>query len=359
MIKKTLIVILISLFLLSTPLLAQTVKIGGYTYVPLWSVCRENGIEFYWDSFGRIAILKKNGVEAKLRVGSDKILVKDTVKDIGPPVRFYSGAVVIPRSFSRKNLPYIFSLPHFESRKASHIAKTPAARRIKTIVIDPGHGGKDPGAVGRYGLKEKDVVLDISKRLKKILSGNGIKVILTRTRDIFIPLWKRADIANRKKADFFISMHANAFRKRRVRGFEAYFLSEATDDIARAQEAAENRAIRFEKSSLDRYNPDANTIACDLVLYEQKKVSSQLAEYICKSARKKLYIRNRGVKSARFHVLKNTDMPAVLVEVGFISNKKEEKLLKSPSYRQKVAEAVARGILSYKSEYERTNGFSR
>ncbi len=360
--KKIIIsIILVALF--SAPVYAQTYSINGYTYVPLWSVCRDNDIEFLWDSFGRVATLKKDNTEAKLRINSDKILVGDRLKDIGPPVKFYKGMVVIPKSFGQRGILKIFkSKPIKISKTTAKTATSSASKsknKIKTIVIDPGHGGKDPGAIGRYGLKEKTVVLDIAKRLRRILSARGIKVIMTRSSDKFIPLWKRADIANRKDADFFISVHANAFRKRWVKGFEVYHLSDATDSISMAIEAAENKVIKFEEDSINRYSRDVEAIVHDLKLHEDKKESYDLAKYICKYAKRKCYIRDRGVKGAKFHVLKKTQMPAVLVEVGFVSNRGEEKLLKTSRYREKVANAIADGVLAYKKEYERTNGFAQ
>ena len=358
-VMRKIVISLILIALFSTPVYAQTYSINGYTYVPLWSVCRENDIEFLWDSFGRVATLKKDNVEAKLRINSDKILVGDRLKDIGPPVKFYKGMVVIPKSFGQKGILKIFKSTPVKVAKTITTPKSKSKNKIRTIVIDPGHGGKDPGAIGRYGLKEKTVVLDIAKRLKRILSARGINVVMTRSSDKFIPLWKRADIANKKGADFFISVHANAFRKRWVKGFEVYHFSEATDSMSRAIEAAENNAVKFEEDSINRYSRDVEAIVCDLKLHEDKKESFGLAYTICRQARKKLYTRNRGVKGAKFHVLKNAQMPAVLVEVGFISNKGEEKLLKTSGYREKVANAIAGGVLAYKKEYERTNGFAQ
>jgi len=359
MIKKTVIIFLILTFLFTTPVLAQTFSIKGYKYVPLWSVCKDNDIEFLWDSFGRIITLKKNNIEATLRVNSDKILIGDRLKDIGPPVRFYKDMVVVPKTFGQKKIQQIFAIPSSRVRKSQQTQKTSLRHRIKKIVIDPGHGGKDPGALGRYGINEKEIVLDIARRLKRALTAKGIKVILTRSKDVFIPLWKRSEIANKNKADFFISIHANSFRKKWARGFEVYFLADAADSVSRATEAAENNAIKFEKKSLNRYSSTAKAIACDLVLHEQRKESAELAEYIRKAVKRKIYIRDRGIKKAKFHVLKKTAMPAVLVEVGFLSNVKEGKLLKNSSHRQKIANAIAQGILSYKDKYEKANGFTK
>jgi len=247
----------------------------------------------------------------------------------------------------------------------AHQAKARRGRRdfdrehkIRTIVIDPGHGGKDPGAIGVGRLKEKDVVLDISRRLKKRLERVGLKVSLTRDRDVFLSLKQRSRIANNKEADFFISIHANAFRKSRAFGFEVYYLSEAIDDSARAVAAAENVALKFEQN--EEFSKPLKATLWDILYTEHRAESIELARSICKAVeRKGLSRNNRGVKGANFCVLRSTKMPAVLVEVGFISNPLEASRLKLRSYRQKLAEAVAEGVLSYKIRYEATNGFTR
>lgn len=234
----------------------------------------------------------------------------------------------------------------------------PGEYKIRTIVVDPGHGGKDPGAIGVGRLKEKDVVLDISKRFKKRLERAGLKVILTRDRDVFLSLKQRARIANTKEADFFISIHANAFRKSRAAGFEVYYLSEAIDDSARAVAAAENAVLKFEQS--EDFSKPLRATLWDILYTEHRTESIELARSICKAVeRKGLSRNNRGVKGANFCVLRSTKMPAVLVEVGFISNPLEASRLKLRSYRQKLAEAIAEGVLSYKRSYEASNGFTK
>ncbi len=331
--------------------------LNGRRYYALYSVCQDNEIKYCWDSSARVATLIKNGVEAKIRVGSDKLLVGERLKDIGPPLLFHDNTVVIPASFAKSKLNRVFGSK--VTKKFAKTAKT-AKHRIRTIVIDPGHGGKDPGAVGKYyKLHEKDIALDVAKRLKKLLTSRGIKVYMTRQNDKFISLWKRADIANKKNADLFVSVHANSSRYRSAKGFETYYFSQASDDSAKALEAAENAALDFDSDSLDKYNKNAKAIAYDMALTENKRVSRDIAEYVTKYVRRKIYVRDRGLKSARFWVLKATYMPAVLVEIGFISNKKEEGLLRTASHRQRIAEGLAKGILTYKNEYEKENGFSR
>jgi N-acetylmuramoyl-L-alanine amidase len=232
---------------------------------------------------------------------------------------------------------------------------------IKTIAIDPGHGGKDPGAIGKSGLKEKDINLDVAQRLTKTLEENGVNVVLTRDSDKFISLWKRSQIANASKASFLISVHTNSARAKMAKGLEVYYLSDATDDAARALEAAENASLDLEKSSFDETGPstDLEATLWDMLYSENRVESKELASSICESIEPKICMVNRGVKAARFYVLKGTKMPAVLIEVGFISNTEEEARLASNYYRQELAESIANGVLSYLQEYEQTAGFSR
>ncbi len=224
---------------------------------------------------------------------------------------------------------------------------TPAtAFAIRTIVIDPGHGGKDPGARSRGGLKEKDIALDISKRLKKLLETRlKKKVIMTRDRDVFISLKKRTQIANQNKADLFISVHINASTSRKLKGIEVYLLGRPSDKRAMALAARENAethkgVIDFEKMILNDLERDFT-----------KKASLELAHFTNDAIKKNLIskypTKALGVKRAPFYVLNHTDMPAILAEISFLSNRKEEKRLRSSKYRQAAAEALLKGIQSY------------
>jgi len=220
---------------------------------------------------------------------------------------------------------------------------------VKRVVIDAGHGGKDPGAIGPTGLREKDVVLKISKkvasRLKKDL---GCQVILTREKDRFLPLTQRTAIANAKKADLFVSIHANATPSRRANGVETYFLNFALDKKAMRVAARENA------TSTKRIG-DLKNILNDIMKNTKVDESSRLAGYvqreIVKNLRKKYSnVKNKGVKQAPFFVLIGARMPSVLVEVSFISNRKEEERLKSDRYLDRVAEGIVDGIKSYISD---------
>ncbi|MBU4376931.1 MAG: N-acetylmuramoyl-L-alanine amidase [Candidatus Omnitrophica bacterium] len=349
---------------------ARDTRISGKNYLLLVDICEANGIDWEWDSISRRMILRKNGHEAVLLIGSEYYCVDADIKKAGDPVEIKDGSIYVPLKFAKYTIPYLFSLKE-KKEKESKVTGTaiivapdiqkPSGKKFKVtkIVLDPGHGGKDPGAISRSGIREKDIVLDAARRLKKALEKEGVDVIMTRSSDIFVPLEMRARIANRANADFFISIHANASRSRWIKGFEVYYLSEATDDNARAMAVSENSALDYEESSLDRHSKNVDAIVWDLQLTEHREVSIELAGFICQEVTRILRRSNSSIKSARFYVLKGAEMPSVLVELSYLSNRTEERKLKDSSYRQKLAEGIAAGIVRYKDEYERTNGFSQ
>jgi N-acetylmuramoyl-L-alanine amidase len=230
-----------------------------------------------------------------------------------------------------------------------------AQNPVDVVVIDPGHGGKDPGAIGPSGLKEKEVVLDICKRLASLLRSRlGLKVILTREDDTFISLSGRTKMANAQGADVFVSVHANASKRRAANGFETYFLAEAKNDAGRAAAILENSALRFERpeGSMEGMS-DLDFILYDMVQNEFHQESEYLAGIIQEQLDGKLSTTNRRVNQAPFYVLNGAYMPAVLVETAFISNSEEEGLLKKRWFRQKIAEALYESMRSFKEKYER------
>ena len=222
--------------------------------------------------------------------------------------------------------------------------------KIRTIVIDPGHGGKDPGAIGKRGLREKDITLYVGKRLGKILKAkHGVKVVYTRTRDVFVPLNERTEIANSRKADLFISVHTNASKKRKVRGIETYFLNWTNNREALKVAARENR-ISVRK--MQKIQNGLQMILQDLARNSKREESLRLAHSVQNAmvnSLKKDYskIENLGVKYALFYVLVGAEMPSVLVEISFISNREEEKRLSRNSYKNRIAEAIAMGVNDY------------
>jgi N-acetylmuramoyl-L-alanine amidase len=225
----------------------------------------------------------------------------------------------------------------------------------KRIVLDPGHGGHDPGAVGPKNLYEKDVVLDVALKVKKILSRDpGLEIFLTRETDVFIPLEQRTAIANSKNADLFISIHANASPRRDAKGIETYFLNWTNDDEATRVAARENAISLKKMKQMNEGRELLDVMLSDLSRGYKRDESIKLAHYVqtaLVSELKKKYshITDHNVKWAPFYVLFGAQMASVLVEVSFISNPLEEKLLSRDSYRGELAQSIAAGISRYMS----------
>lgn len=231
---------------------------------------------------------------------------------------------------------------------------------LKTIVIDPGHGGEDTGAVGPSGIKEKDINLAIAMRLKKLLAEktNAI-VILTRADDRFIPLDERTNIANKNEADLFISIHTNASYRKGADGVETYFLSfEASDEDAKRAVAFENAVVSLEKKTEIKNSDDLKAILMDMAQTSVLNDSSQLADIIQENLCKVLKGENRGIKQAPFIVLAGAAMPAVLVEVGFISNADEEKRLTSGETQETIAEAILKSVMRFEDILKTKMGYA-
>ena len=218
--------------------------------------------------------------------------------------------------------------------------------KVGRVVIDAGHGGHDTGSIGPGGLREKDLVLDIASRLGELIeSGLGADVIYTRTDDQFILLKERTKLANISQADLFVSIHANSSRLKNIRGVETYYLSFTTSSSAMAVASRENAAAQ---RSIHELQGLLSKIALTEKIQESREFAAQIqkALYSGLSGETK-GLRNRGVRKAPFMVLIGAEMPAVLAEVGFLSNASDEKLLKAGSYRQKVAEHIYKGVENY------------
>lgn len=222
---------------------------------------------------------------------------------------------------------------------------------VRRIVIDAGHGGKDPGAIGRNGLKEKDIVLKLANLVaKKVREDLKCQAILTRRDDVFLPLEKRTAIANVKKADLFISLHVNAHRNREICGLETYILNIALDEDSMNLAARENATSRKNIS-------DLQMILNDLMLNTKINESSRLAEFVHRGFLKELrkgykIVRDRGVRQAPFYVLIGAEMPAILIEIGYITNSVENRRLCTETYLKKTASGIVKGIGSYIKDME-------
>jgi N-acetylmuramoyl-L-alanine amidase len=230
-----------------------------------------------------------------------------------------------------------------------------APRAVRRVIVDAGHGGHDPGAIGRRGLREKDVTLDIARKVAEQLKEDGFEVVLTRRTDTFLRLEDRTALANTSGADLFVSIHANANPRRNRSGIETYFLNVTDDRYAARLAARENGAdVDEEEGGGDLQR----RILADLNAVTSAGSSRRLAELVqgelCRSVRSRFGdVRDLGVKSALFYVLLGARMPAVLVETGFISNAAEEKRLASAAYRVEVARAVSRAVRTFARADER------
>ncbi len=226
--------------------------------------------------------------------------------------------------------------------------------KIDTIVIDAGHGGQDPGAIGRSKrTREKDMALDIAKLLRdEVRKRSDIKVVMTRDKDVFIPLGQRTKIANKAGGKLFISIHCNSSTNRRVNGEYTYFLSPARTERAMEVALKENSVIKYEEHREDYPDlSEENFILLAMAQAQFVKESEELATMILRSMSSKTGLRNRGVDQAGFYVLIGASMPAVLVETAFISNPKEERLLRTSSFRKKVATGICDAILEFRKRY--------
>ena len=218
---------------------------------------------------------------------------------------------------------------------------------FKTIVIDAGHGGKDPGAVGYRGTKEKDIALDVAKRLEKKLSKNmNVKIIMTRDEDVFLRLSERTKIANESNGNLFISIHTNAAEDRRASGFETFLIGPNKNEAAVRVAARENAVLELEGTTGKKLTNE-DLIQATIAQSAFASKSEQFASMVQKEIKKRVQSKDRGVKQAGFYVLMGASMPNVLVELGFISNPTEEKKLRSHQYRDQLATAIYRAVEQY------------
>ena len=242
----------------------------------------------------------------------------------------------------------------YRSREPVAAGERLAAAPLKVIVIDPGHGGHDPGAKGPAGVQEKDVVLDVARRVARMAEdGLGVKVLMTRSTDTFIPLRDRTTFANKQRADLFVSIHANAHPRAVSEGVEVYFLSsEASDRESRQVAAVENGVIQLENPNSRPKGDVLKAMLWELAQSEFQRDSSHLAETVLDSMTQSMRLVPRGVKQAGFYVLGGATMPAILIEIGFLTNQKEERKLGTPEHREAVARAIVAGLADYKRRHD-------
>lgn len=224
---------------------------------------------------------------------------------------------------------------------------------VRRIAIDAGHGGDEEGTITETGLLEKELTLDIAKRLKRLLEAASYSVTMTRTRDEAVQLKERARTANEARADLFLSIHVNWIRNRKVRGVETYYLGPTDDPHLRELAALENRDSGY---SVADYRRLLDSIYADAKSIESRRLAGTVQRSLFNSLRRTTpEISNRGVKCAPFVVLVATEMPAILAEVSCLSNEHEARLLARPAYRQQIARALFEGIRNYSATPETVN----
>ena len=243
----------------------------------------------------------------------------------------------------------------------SHDVSAQKKGKIKTVVIDAGHGGKDPGAVGKKS-KEKDITLSVAKKTGDYIKQNcpDVNVIYTRSSDVSVSLLRRAQIANEKNADLFISIHCNANASTQPYGVETFVMGEHRNAANLEVAKLENASILYEDNAeedYDSFNPNSPEayIMLNFFQSEYKNASLDFAEHVQNQLVKRVGRKDRGVQQAGFLVLYKTAMPSVLVEIGFISNPDEEKFLCSEDGQTYIASALFRAFRDYKNEYEKEN----
>lgn len=230
----------------------------------------------------------------------------------------------------------------------------PKKQRKPLIVIDAGHGGHDPGAIGRRGTKEKDITLAYSKELRKQLLKSGrYNVYMTRSNDSFVKLRNRVAKGRRVKGDLFVSIHANAHKNRRTRGWSVYTLSEnASDKEAAALARKENKSGLINGVDLEQAEDELTALLIDMTQRDTKNLSASFAETLVSKTKHETKLLQNPHRFAGFRVLTGADIPSVLVELGYLTNRKEEKLLKSGNHKKKLAKAIVAAIDVHFSKYK-------
>jgi len=283
-------------------------------------------------------------VEVVVSPGLQAALVNSELRRLRRPTRYLDAEVLVAE----------------ELREAIRTALLISPRRrlgrlVRKVVVDPGHGGKDPGAIGAGGLTEKEVNLDVARRLARLLRERGVEVVLTRTSDVFIPLEERSHIANREQPDLFISIHADASPRASAAGVTTYLVREVFKQSGRgtvtpadrARLAAEEAPLNPTHVGVEPAPGDPQLALWQVMLTEYRRESRLLAEAVQRRLPRQTGQPDRGVREATYSVLKWTYTPAVLIEVGFLSNPTWEARLAKPDYREETARAIAEAVFDF------------
>jgi len=326
------------LLAIACALLALPIGANGQSYLLPGQLAQRLGMDYKLEhSTGRLLLLRSDETIIVLAPRTRRALVADEFVDLPEPgISTYAGALGTPASVADA-LAELLPQP-----------KQPE-RGYWKVVVDPGHGGKDPGATGPRGTREKDTNLAIALKLRSELEAEGVEVVMTRSADVFVTLEGRAEICRRESPDAFISIHANAAPSSSAKGIETYYITHKIDDVERAGKASLTPE-GIEKFMGAPAVPSGTTrqmlytVLHEELRRESRQMATRIQESLCDSLDSSP---DRGVKEANFHVLRGSICPAALVETEFLSNPSNEKLLSSPFFQQKVARAIAAGIIQH------------
>jgi N-acetylmuramoyl-L-alanine amidase len=323
------------------PVVVPSVPVG----IPLADVCARYHVTWQWDGVTQVVMLEYRGNLSKAIVGSSTVLVGQKEIILSAPLRRENSTIYVPEDFEAKVIAP-FGVP------IAGLSPVESSSRAHVVVIDAGHGGKDLGTMDpSREMDEKEIVLDVAKRLRMLLESAGLKVIMTRDSDNFISLPERTIIAAQSGADLFVSVHVNSNRDHMVSGLLVYYLEAIGRKDMNEEQRKENEQIYLKNLSTNG-SPALLAIVTDMMDNLKAMQSQKLAKSIVRAAREEpgVKVRGDGLRVCHFFVVRNTLIPAVLVETGFLTNRLEHNKLVSSLYRQKMAELIARGILDYANE---------
>jgi len=355
-------------------------------YIPIVDIIKYLDLKFDYQSAAEVLKVRRNGQEVVFVLGTNELYTGKRVEYLDKKIIHEQGKVLIPaegvdimiRHLLRRRVRWsyiegVFLIQGWEkekkTRKPSEFLVRPTTQTrknydIQRIVIDAGHGGKDPGGIGYQGVKEKDIVLEVTREVVRELKKRfrDKEIIMTRDSDVFFSLEERGELANNTPPGqnaIFVSIHANVGLDKSTRGYESYYLSlSPLGEEAREVASKENSVLEFEVPDSREYLKEILNRIVDI---EYRRESMKLAGYIQErlfSSLGELSL-NRGVKSAFFYVLKAVKMPGVLVEIGFITNREEALYLQSSEYQKKLARGIADGVYDFIIEFQKTEGFTR
>jgi N-acetylmuramoyl-L-alanine amidase len=311
----------------------------------LQTICQKRGIQWQWDSISQVFTFSIAGKPVKVLIGSNLVIMDNQRIILSDTIERKDNMIVVPPDFIEKVLGT-------ETVRTAVQGGEPVSGTLgkwREILIDAGHGGKDPGARGLSNTIEKDIVFDIARRLKDNLTRHGFKVTMTRESDEFISLQRRTEIATGSKADLFVSIHANSTKSHKIKGLEVFYSRGLEQDTDLTQRQS-NEKMFLRRLNMNNDSVVVGKIVKDMMYAQKQRESVTVADAMISKTSSMVDTPDRGSRSSGFFVVKNTLIPAILFEVGYLSNPAEAKLLATDEYRQKVADAIAESIAQYSNE---------